>query len=89
MHACNNWGDMFETGFGAPRDMERARTLYQQACDHGAGAGCWSLGTLHRYGSGVPQNNLEAARLLEQGCKLGTAPACRALESLRHPKDPG
>ncbi len=69
----------YESGEGVTRDLARAVSLYQQACDGGEAAGCSNLGALYESGEGVPQNSAHAATLFQQACDGGYAPGCNNL----------
>ncbi|MCY0541677.1 hypothetical protein OVW21_26995, partial [Klebsiella pneumoniae] len=40
---CETGGERFELGRGAPRDLERARTFFDEGCRHGHEGSCRSL----------------------------------------------
>ena len=68
--ACWRLGHMYGNGFGVRRDLERARTLYAEACRGGAGGGCAGLASME----GMEFD--AALELFERACKLRHGPAC-------------
>jgi TPR repeat protein len=48
MSGCNNLGALYAQGNGVPRDLERARDLYGEACAGGEEYGCTNLDDLDR-----------------------------------------
>ena len=51
--SCNVLGLMYETGAGGTRDLARAISLYQRACDRGVTAGCTRLQLVRERGPDV------------------------------------
>lgn len=72
--ACRDWGLMFEHGQGTSADLDRAQTLYEQACDAEDQAACVSLAATW-WRQGVHSSSID--RLLERGCKADEARGCR------------
>jgi TPR repeat protein len=68
--------EALEKGQGAKRDVARASTLYQTACDAGSGVACNNLGALYATGDGVPKDTLRAVGLYRRGCDQATAMSC-------------
>jgi TPR repeat protein len=76
--ACNLVGLTLHDGrSGASPDRSGAARSYRQACNLGAGIGCYNLSHMVRSGDGVPADEAEADRLLERTHRLYEA-ACTA-----------
>jgi hypothetical protein len=63
------------------RDPSRpvlAARLFERACDHGHGWGCYELAKLHAKGDGVEKDPSRAAALHERGCLGGHSVACES-----------
>lgn len=69
-----------ENGRGGPRDLPRARTLYQRACDGGELESCKNLGFL--FDTNVPPDRARAAALYQRACDGGVLEACNNLANL-------
>ncbi len=74
--ACRDWGLMFEHGQGSTPDLDRAQTLYEQACDAEDPSACVSLAATW-WRQGVHSSSVD--RLLERACKADEARGCRLL----------
>jgi uncharacterized protein len=69
-----------------------ATKLYEEACQHKDGSGCYQLGTQFNLGQGgVPKDPsrakvlfAQAAVLVEAGCRAGCQPACVTLGWMLH-----
>ena len=90
--SCVNLGLMFANGTGVGKDVNKAATLFQGACNAGVGAGCDHFGLALLTGAGIQQDMPRAQDILKKGCDLRSAEACnrRALMSERAqggPKD--
>ncbi|HEY8080059.1 MAG TPA: tetratricopeptide repeat protein [Labilithrix sp.] len=91
--SCVNLGIMFANGAGVPKDLGKAATLFQGACNAGIAAGCDHFGLALQFGQGIQQDLPRAIDTLTKGCNLGNAESCnrRALMAERAqggPKDP-
>lgn len=64
---------------GARANPSRAATLYRQACDGGAPAGCAGLGSMLVRGEGVAPDAAEGTRLVEKACDMGQTDMCAFL----------
>jgi TPR repeat protein len=56
------------------KNYPRAKTLYQDACDHGDG--CTGLAGLYEAGLGVPKDEAKARAIIERACAANDALAC-------------
>ena len=74
--SCYELARILEKGTDAPKDLARALTLYQAACDGGVFAACNSLGALYATGDGVARDDAKAVELYQQSCDHGYARAC-------------
>ncbi|NUP08104.1 MAG: sel1 repeat family protein [Polyangiaceae bacterium] len=70
---------MLDVGAGAPRDIARAATLLQQACDAGEGSACSTLATNKRL-RGAP--GADVAELARKGCDAGSGRGCSDLATM-------
>lgn len=76
--SCSMLGVMYELGRGVRRDPERARSLYERACDGGNARACGNLGelVLRDPALGAPER---AVSLLRSSCEAGQPRACATL----------
>jgi hypothetical protein len=74
----------FREGYAAwkAKDFQRARQLWDQACEGGNGGACEYLSVLLRAGQGGPQDLVRAREVLDKGCKSGNRAACAQLHDL-------
>lgn len=70
-------GRLYRDGRDLPKDLDRARQLFRQACTEGEGLGCVALADLAP-GEGA-KLLVAGRRLLETNCAANVAPACHAL----------
>ena len=80
--SCNNLGLFYDDGSGVEVDHDRARGLYERACDGGYALGCSNLGNLYDDGRGVEMDHDRARALYEQACDGGNALGCSNLGNL-------
>jgi len=76
MRACNYLGYLYAKGLGGPQDTEKARDIYQEACDKGTLSSCASLGSLYQ-DSG---NKDDARQYFRKACDGGLTESCSFLE---------
>ncbi len=78
---CEGLANAYADGEGVTPDAPRARTLYQLACDRGAGASCSALGKLteREDPAASKKHHARAVKLLRVSCKAGVATACAQL----------
>lgn len=74
--ACAAWGRAWEDGRGVPRDVQKARALYQRACEGGSGLGCNNLGIFHFRGIATKQDGPASTALYARACALGYEYGC-------------
>ncbi len=66
LRACNSGGELLLVGKGVPKDLAKARTLFEQGCPNEGSTGwdaCESLAELYDAGTGVTQDRARAAEL--------------------------
>jgi TPR repeat protein len=89
MFACNNLAAAWEEGIDGVVDLERARALYERACDGGATLACVNLAQLLT-ASGDAHAQLRSVELLETACRALDRIACQALAEIwadpEHPR---
>lgn len=75
--AQNVLGEMYEDGSGVPKDLQLARTYYEQSAKQGYRAAQFALGSMYEDGTGVAKNSSKAAALFRLAAeqKLGVAEA--------------
>jgi hypothetical protein len=81
-NSCYTLGWMYENGRGVPRDLDRARSLYQGACVRRAASGCRGLGWLYTEGIGVPRDMGRGVAFYADACDAGDAESCSNLGHL-------
>jgi TPR repeat protein len=74
--SCYALARILDDGTGVPRDIGRAVTLYQSACEGGVPEACSSLGALYAEGDGVMRDDAKAVELYQRSCNHGYARAC-------------
>jgi serine/threonine protein kinase len=74
--SCQKFAKALDTGVGASKNLKRAASMYQKACDAGSGAACNNLGVLAATGEGVPKDLVKAFGLYDQGCNQSDPTAC-------------
>jgi len=72
MKACNYLGYLYARGLGGPLDVNKAKDIYQRACEQGILTSCASLGSLYQ-NSG---NHEKARQYFQRACKGGLAESC-------------
>jgi TPR repeat protein len=88
-HACESgasqgcfWtGQLYEKGETVPKDLARAASLYQKACEGGDPDTCANWAGLYQ-GEGLTDDLPRAAAILDLGCKDDSAISCFNLASL-------
>lgn len=81
--SCNNLGVCYERGTGVTKSRAKAEQYYRQACELGAGLGCFNLANLLKAEEGRAD---EATAHFDRACKLKWGPGCRAAVT-RHPSE--
>ena len=74
--ACIELAARFERGADVPRDLGRAASLNERACDLREATGCTAAARMHAAGLGVPPSRARQIDYLERACSLGEALAC-------------
>ncbi len=64
-------GDRYRRGDGVPKDLAKARALYEPAADAGAVVACRELGKMLERGQGGPKDPDRARELYERAAELG------------------
>ena len=63
IEACRNLSVLHSNGNSVPRDVDRARALFERACTGGHASACSNLGLVYAEGVGVNKDLARAARL--------------------------
>jgi TPR repeat protein len=79
MRACSYLGYLCAKGLGGEHDLQKARVVYQKACDQGILSSCASLGTLYQDAG----NNEEAIKNFQKACNGGVVEACELLRGIQ------
>lgn len=80
--ACARLGWMYQWAKGVDRDYDRARELYERACQTSdKHVGCENLGRLYENGEGVDEDLDRARQLYEKACDEGPA-GCQRLGNI-------
>jgi TPR repeat protein len=66
-----------------PRDLKRAVSLYERACDGGDSSSCMQAGVLLANGEALPRDVPRARALFEKACKAGQSLGCENASRLR------
>jgi hypothetical protein len=73
---------MHEEGDTVAKDLDKASSLYQRACDASHGGSCSRLGSLNELGLGRKKDLKAAFSLYEKGCNLKSYQGCSSLGEL-------
>ncbi|WP_372769522.1 tetratricopeptide repeat protein [Pseudoalteromonas sp.] len=73
--AMYHLGQMYEFGYGIPRDPKKASEIYEKGAALGEEDAIFALGTLYQYGKGVDKDLQKAVSLYEQSAQKGLAAA--------------
>lgn len=85
---CTHLGQMYESGQGVAKDVNRAEQLYLKACDGGDTRGCTNLGFMYASGQEVPMDVNRAAQLYQTACDKGDDVGCKNLSALKKRRSP-
>jgi serine/threonine protein kinase/TPR repeat protein len=77
--SCAKLAEALMKGRGAPKNVNRAVSLYDEDCQAGSAASCNALAPLLMNGDGVTKDLAHGMRLYDQACRLGNAKACVSL----------
>jgi TPR repeat protein len=80
---CYNLGVLLENGDGIPKDLAKARPLYEKACKAGKPDACNNLGHLLDDGLGGPKDKAAAKVLYQQACDAGVELGCKNLKAMK------
>jgi hypothetical protein len=79
MEACYDLALLYEDGDGGlEKDLERARSLYQKACnaENPDPTACSNLGYMYKMGNGVEKDAVKATELYVKSCEMGSLLGC-------------
>jgi hypothetical protein len=81
--ACGALGNLYINGWGTTKDKDKARALWEKACDGGDGRGCDMMGTFLTAPDAPPEWHDDKAGLafFKKACELGQESACRSAAS--------
>jgi hypothetical protein len=79
MKACNYLGYLYAKGLGGTRDTEKARKVYQRACDQGTLSSCASLGSLFQ----DARDDDNARKYFQKACDGGLTAGCDMLRNVQ------
>lgn len=74
--ACAELADRFEAAREVPRDLTRAATLRERACELRDPSACAAAARMHAAGRGVAPSRTRQLELLVAACHLGDGAAC-------------
>jgi len=77
--ACNDLGEIYDTGYGVVQDHTRAAALFLKACNAGNVNSCLSLGVCYGNGNGVEQDYSRAREFFSLSCDKGNSLGCAYL----------
>lgn len=83
--ACHELADLYYTGDGLPRDLERALYLYDGLCAEGFTTVCIVLGYFFEHGVGFAQDLHRARREYQRACEAGSIEGCHRERKLELP----
>lgn len=85
--SCTDLARMFESGQGAPQNIQRAAQLYEQACRMHNRDACSHLALMYDVGLGVAHDASLAAYWYETACALGHGWSCSRKRRLQAPNE--
>ena len=74
--AQNNLGNLYYNGHGVKQDKNKAKELYEKACNGGNDIGCFNLGTMYEKAEGVKKDYSKAIELYKKSCDNGYSRGC-------------
>jgi hypothetical protein len=77
--ACNDLGEIYDSGYGIVQDHTKAAALFLKACNAGNVDSCLSLGVCYGNGSGVEQDYSRAKEFFSLSCGKGNSLGCAYL----------
>jgi S1-C subfamily serine protease len=77
--ACNDLGEIYDSGYGIVQDHTKAAALFLKACNAGNVDSCLSLGVCYGNGSGVEQDYSRAKEFFSLSCDTGNSLGCAYL----------
>ena len=89
----HNCGVMYQSGFGAPVDLEKALSWYEKAAEQGNTMSQVNCGSMYLAGQGTPVDKAKAFSWFETAARLGmcgpSTTAASVRRGRRHPPGPG
>lgn len=76
--ACLYTGIMNSYGLGTKRNLKKAVSYYESACDGNISKACYNQGFMYEYGKGTVKSVKTALTLFERGCSLNDGKACNS-----------
>lgn len=75
--ACLTLAGFYASGeHGAPRDMDKAVTLFTRLCKQKDPFACSTLAFMYDEGDGVKRSRRKAKKLIKKACRYGNQEAC-------------
>lgn len=84
-HACASLGALYEQGDGLPKDILKAKKLYETACDQDIAIACFNLGEMYDTGrdeADIAYDHAKAVTYYEKSCASDEIQACNNLGQL-------
>lgn len=75
--ACNFAGVIHLDGLGTDKDVAKALSFFERACQHESGPGCANAGKMYRQGVGATRDADKAKEMFAAACKLGHQESCQ------------
>lgn len=76
-HSCTREGVFYAFGtWGHKKDYNKAKPLFEKACNMADQNGCKELAVLYQYGRGVPQNQAKALDIYTKACEAKHSTSC-------------
>lgn len=82
LSACFLLAYRYYLGEHGPRDLERARVMFEDNCARDEPMSCTNLGVMYGQGEGVTADDARAAELFQRACDLDESIACNSLGDL-------
>lgn len=80
---CYSYGVALEQGVGMKKDLAKARSVYERACNANDADACNNLGFLFDHGHGGPQSDERAKELFKRACDGGNELGCKNLGKMK------
>jgi len=76
MDGCYLLAHSYRTGYGPPKDLKKAATLFERSCEGKNGESCYWLSMAYKKGDGVATDPVKSMDALMKACDLNDTDGC-------------